>query len=93
MLRIMIERTRHETKPTIFGYFFHEFLQQDVNIPHPLCTLLENKFISCLNDTSFYALSTKSFDYLKCFNFVANMYTSTLIELRQPSSNLKQLTD
>ena len=35
MLRIMQERTQHETKPTIFVYFFHEFLHPDVNIPHP----------------------------------------------------------
>jgi len=39
MLRIMQERTRHETKPTIFGYFFHEFLQPDVYIPHPPITM------------------------------------------------------
>ena len=39
MLRIMQEWTRHETKPTIFGYFFHEFLQPDVNIPHPPITM------------------------------------------------------
>jgi len=32
MQRIMQERTRHETKPTIFGYFYHEFLQPDVYI-------------------------------------------------------------
>jgi len=39
MLHIMQERTRHETKPTIFGYFFHEFLQPDVYIPHPPITM------------------------------------------------------
>jgi len=39
MLRIMQERTRHETKPTIFGYFFDEFLQLDVYIPHPPTTM------------------------------------------------------
>jgi len=35
----MQERTRHETKPAIFGYFFHEFLQPDVYIPHPPITM------------------------------------------------------
>ena len=30
MLRIMQDRTRNETKPTMFGYIFHEFLQLDV---------------------------------------------------------------
>jgi len=39
MLRIMQVKTRHETKPTIFGYFFHEFLQPDVYIPHPPFTM------------------------------------------------------
>ena len=51
MLRIMQETTQHETKPTIFGYFFHEFLQPDVYIPHP-----PNH---CPNDTSFYPLLQK----------------------------------
>jgi len=39
MLRILQEKTRHETKPTIFGYLFHEFLQPDVYIPHPPITM------------------------------------------------------
>jgi len=39
MLRIMQERTRHKTKPTFFGYFFLEFLQLDVYIPHPPITM------------------------------------------------------
>ena len=39
MLRIMQERTQHETKPTIFVYFFHEFLHSDVYIPHPPVTM------------------------------------------------------
>jgi len=56
LLCIIQERTRHETKPTIFGV--------------PSCTLLENKFIFCLNDRSFYALSTKSNYYLKCLYFL-----------------------
>jgi len=39
MMPIMQERTRHETKPTIFGYILHEFLQPDVDIPHPPITM------------------------------------------------------
>jgi len=39
MLRIMQERTQHETKPTIFVYFFHECLHPDVYIPHPPMTM------------------------------------------------------
>jgi len=39
MLRIMQERTRHEMKPTIFGYSFHAFLQPDVYIPHTPITM------------------------------------------------------
>jgi len=39
MLRIMQERTRHETKPAIFGYFFDGFLQPDVYIPYTPITM------------------------------------------------------
>jgi len=68
MLRIMQERTQHETKPTIFGYFFHEFLQPDVYIPphtyHHALSKKTNLFFAQM--IHHFIPFTKSNDYLKC---------------------------
>jgi len=74
LLRIMQERTRHETKPTSLGYFFHECLQPD--IPHTPITMhaLRKQIYFCLNDTSPYAISTKGNDYLNCLYFLLTHY-------------------
>jgi len=88
MLRIMQEKTRQETKPTIFCYFFMNFCNRMFTFPTHLSPwTLKEKNIFRLNDTSFYALSTKSNDYLKyAFFFISsqelkqNRYISTLSE-------------
>ena len=68
MLRIMQERTRHKTKPAIFGYLFHEFLQPDVYIPHPPITMhsLRNQIYFLPKEYTILSPFTKSNDYLKC---------------------------
>ena len=68
MLRIMQERTRHETKPTIFVYFFSwisasECLHSPPTYHHALSKKTNLIFAQMIHN---FIPFTKSNDYLKC---------------------------